>query len=304
MSEDRNNVADTGKPEDADSLGGRIMETENEGGSHDTSGQGDFPSLSSEDDVPWAGDKSGGFNVDLSELDDEQLVEFARTNPDGVRNQAKAQSALQRDRLQLKQREEEFEGRLKKLEQQSGTQMSSDGDTVTVHPEDGGKSTTINAERLKQAGTVAEFADILSEELNSASARIEQKTRQEIEREREIADLNRRINQEFIELANFYPEVSKPEVRKAVEQKMIDEGIRSPEAAYLACLAPKFRERQSASRTTAVNNRQAQQSVVGGANKTGGEENIGKQDTSSMTPKERRAAALEFASKNPDKFVT
>lgn len=299
---------DTGGAEEEGSLGGQIMSSEaadmEEGDSEDTGEQSDFPSLSSEDDEkPWSGDNSGGFNVNLDELSDEELAEFAAENPDGIRDQAKAQASFVRDKQQLKQEREELDRRLEQLEMKVGA-TSDDGETVSVDVGEGEDEETfeLDAERLKSAETVEDFVGILTEEVNQASSRIQSQTRAQIERQNEIERLNRQINNKFDDLKNTYPEVGKDDVRERIEDKMVSEGIRDPEVAYLALLAPEFRKQASRSSTEAATSQERQKAVSGGGAKGGGEGNLGKKDMADASLEERKEAARKFARENPDKF--
>lgn len=305
--ENDGNVDDTSGTEEVDSLGGQIMSSEaasiEEGDSEDTGGQSDFPSLSTEDDAPWDDDPSGGFNVDTGELTDEQLVQFVSENPDAARNQMRHQAAGTRREQQLKQERRELNQRLEELEMRVG-ETSADGETVSVDVGEGDDEETVkvDAERLKGAETVEDFADILADEVSKASSRIQKKTRAEMERQEQINALNRQINAKFEDLQNTYPEVKKDNIRERVEQKMVSDGIRDPEVAYLALLAPKFRKQATRSSAQALSSQERQKTVSGGGAKGGGEGELGKKDMKNATLEERREAALAHARNNPDKF--
>ncbi len=259
---------------------------------------------------------SGGQNVDLSQLTDDELAELVADDPQAIRNQAMMQSQFTRESQRMKDEEARLqaqsdelgsirggvnsllqranlevpngEGPLQRAVNQATQQPAQQPDDATPEP--------------GQPATLDEWGDQIVEKA-VAAVRQEISPLHDAQRQADAARFQQDTDAKFAELARLNPSIAdasgrvKPDIRERIEQTMCDTGnLFDPESAYLKLREPALRRRREVAIAKVKEER-------GDAPTTKPTRSSTRGKSAPKTPDEKTAAAFAHGKARPQDFV-
>lgn len=259
---------------------------------------------------------SGGQNVDLSQMTDDELAELVAEDPQAIRNQAMMQSQFTRESQRIKDEESRLqaqsdelgsirggvnsllqranlevpngEGPLQRAVNQAAPQPEQEPDTA--QPEPG------------QPATLDDWGDQIVQKA-VAAVRQEISPLHDAQRQAEVVRYQQDTNVKFTELARLNPSIAdasgrvKPEIRERIEQVMVDtNNYFDPESAFLKLREPTMRRRREAAIAKAKEERDDTPTTKPTRSTTRGK-------AAPKTPEDKTAAAFALAKARPQDFI-